>query len=60
MNMPFNGVLFLVLSKRIDDMRDLLRAEMRALETKVGERTRHILDKIDELDSRLTRLEERR
>ena len=47
------------LSKRIDDMRDLLRAEIKVVDTKLDERTKIIIEKIEELDSCLTRMEGR-
>lgn len=60
--------------RQLDGVRNELRAEMRAVESKIGavdvkldsrfgileERTKHILDKIKELYSRLTRMEDRR
>lgn len=45
--------------KRVDDLRDLLRAEIRVVDNKLDERTKHILDKMEELDSQLTRIEGR-
>jgi hypothetical protein len=50
------------MDKRIDDVRDLLRAEIRVVEEKVNKLTANfdlMMGKLIELDNRLTRVEER-
>ncbi|MGD1070440.1 MAG: hypothetical protein ABSB15_09895 [Bryobacteraceae bacterium] len=47
------------LSRRIDDLRDVLRAELRADMTKVDAKLDTIITMLGQLDTRVTRLEER-
>lgn len=55
----FNNVRIGDMSKRIDDMRDLLRAETKTVESSLEKNHSETLHRIADLDTRLTRIEER-
>ena len=55
----FNNLRIGDMSKRIDDMRDLLRAEMKGAEAAVERNHSEMLHKFADLDTRLTKIEDR-
>ena len=55
----FNNVRIGDMSKRIDDMRHLLRAEMKGVEASMDKNHSEMLHKFADLDARLTRIEDR-
>ena len=56
----FNGIGLTLLSARITDLAVSLRREMDALRREMDMQFKVVLEKLGELDTRITRLEERR
>ena len=56
----FNGIAMTLLSSRISDLAVSLRREMDSLRREMDMQFKVVLEKLGELDTRITRLEERR
>jgi hypothetical protein len=56
----FNGIAMTLLSSRISDLAVNLRREMDSLRREMDMQFKVVLEKLGELDTRITRLEERR